>query len=127
MEGRLGGNTTDKVDSLGVDIGLVLISVVFLTDGNAGQRRTLFPEVCHNLTGVDARDGGNTLASAPFSKRLNSGPVAVLHGVVLDDNARGLNVGRLEVSEQAMLIAGGRGDTVVADQRLSEDEDLATV
>ncbi len=32
-----------------------------------------------------------------------------------------------EVPEQAMLVAGVGGNTVVADQRLCEDEDLATV
>jgi hypothetical protein len=53
--------------------------------------------------------------------------VAVLQSVVLNDNARRLNVGRFEVSEQAMLVARVGRNPVVADQRLGEDEDLATV
>jgi hypothetical protein len=127
VEGSLGGHTADEVDSLRVDVGLVLIGIVLLADGNAGQRGTLLTEVCHNLTGVDARDGGDTLTSAPLSQRLDSSPMAVLQSVVLDHNTRRLDVGRLEVSEQAMLIAGRGGDAVVADQRLGEDEDLAAV
>lgn len=53
--------------------------------------------------------------------------MAVLQSIVLDDNARGLDVWGFEVSEQAVLVAGVGGDAVVADQRLCEDEDLATV
>jgi hypothetical protein len=51
----------------------------------------------------------------------------VLQSVILNDDARRLDVGRFEVSEQAMLVARVGGNPVVADQRLGEDEDLATV
>ena len=53
--------------------------------------------------------------------------MAVLHGVVLNYNAGGLDVGRLEMSEQSMFIPGLGGYSIIADQRLSEDENLATV
>jgi len=127
VERSLGGHTADEVDGLGVDVRLIFIGIVLLADGDAGQRGTLLAEVCHNLAGVDARDGRDTLTSTPLGQRLNSSPVAVLQRIVLDNNARRLDVGRLEVSEQAMLVAGGRGDAVVANQRLGEDEDLAAV
>jgi hypothetical protein len=53
--------------------------------------------------------------------------MAVFHGIVLDNDSRSLDVGGLKVSEQAMLIAGSGWDTVVADQWLGEDENLAAV
>lgn len=53
--------------------------------------------------------------------------MAVLQGVILNNNTRGLNVGRLEVSEETVLIAGSGGHTVVANQGLGEDENLAAV
>jgi hypothetical protein len=127
VEGCFSGHTADEVDSLGVDVCLIFVGIVLLTNGDTSQRGTLLAEVCHNLTGVDARDGWNTLTSTPFSKGLDGSPVAVLESIVLHNDARRLNVGRLEVSEQAVLIAGGRGHAVVADQRLGEDEDLAAV
>lgn len=93
VERRLGRDTTDQVNGLGVDESLVLIRIVLLANGDASKRGTLLTEVCDDLTSVNTRDGGNALASAPLSKRLNSGPVAVLQGVVLDDDTRGLDVG----------------------------------
>ena len=127
MEGSLGGHAADQVDGLGVDVGLILIGIVLLSNADASQRRTLLTEICHDLTGVDAGDGWDTLTSAPFGKRLDSSPVAVLQSVVLDDDSRRLNVRRLKISEQAMLIAGSGGDAVVANQWLGEDEDLSAV
>lgn len=53
--------------------------------------------------------------------------MAVLQGIVLNDNARSLDVRGFEVSEQAMLVTGVGRNTVVANQWLCEDEDLATV
>ena len=127
VEGGLGGDAADQVDGLRVDEGLVLVRVVLLADGDAGERGSLLAEVGDHLAGVDAGDGGDALASAPLGKRLDGGPVAVLQGVVLDNDTRGLDVGGLEVAEQTVLVTGSGGHTVVANQRLGEDEDLATV
>lgn len=60
-------------------------------------------------------------------QRLDSSPVAVLHSVVLDNDTRSLDVRRFEVSEQTVLVTGGGGDAVVANQRLCEDKNLSTV
>jgi hypothetical protein len=127
VEGSLGGHPANQIDGLGVNVSLVLVGVVLLANSDASQGRTLLTEVCHNLTCVDARDGGNTLASTPLSERLDSSPMAVLQGIVLHNDTRSLDVGRLKVSEQAVLVTGGRGDAIVANQRLGEDEDLPTV
>jgi hypothetical protein len=127
VERSLCADAADQVDGFGVHVGLVLVGIILLADGDASQRRTLLTEVSYDLTGVNARDGWDTLASAPLRKTFDCGPVAVLERVVLDYNARRLNPWRLKVSEQAMLISGRRGHAVVADERLGEDEDLTTV
>lgn len=127
VEGCLGADSADKIDSLRVDIGLVLISIVLFSDGDAGQRGTLLSEVRDNFTCIDAGDSRNTFPRTPLSKALYGGPMAMLQSVVLDDNARGLNVGGLEVSEQAVLVPSGGRYAVVTNQWLSKDEDLAAV
>jgi hypothetical protein len=127
VEGSLGRHTTDQVNGLRVNVGFILVGIVLLTNGDTCEGRTLLTEVCHNLTRVDAGDGGNTLTSAPLSEGLDCGPVAVLQSIVLDNDTGSLDVGRLEVSEQAMLIACRGRDAVVADQGLSEDENLSTI
>ncbi len=53
--------------------------------------------------------------------------MAVLFGHVGNDNAGALDVGGLEVLEEVVLIALVRGHTVVANERLGEDQDLAAV
>jgi hypothetical protein len=53
--------------------------------------------------------------------------MAVLDSIVLDNNTRRLDVWGLKVSEQAMLVPGRGGDSVVANERLSENEDLSTI
>jgi hypothetical protein len=53
--------------------------------------------------------------------------VTVLQGIILDNDTGGLDVGRLEVSEQTMLIAGSGGNTIVSNQGLGENENLSTV
>lgn len=127
MEWCFGGYTTDEVDGLGVNESLVLIGVVLLADSNTSEGRTLLTKVRYDFTSINARDGRDTLASAPLSKRLNSGPMAVLQGIVLNNDTRGLDIRRFEVSEETVLIAGSGWDSVVANQGLGEDENLATV
>jgi hypothetical protein len=127
VERCLGRDTTNQVDGLRVDKGLVLVGIVLLANGDTSEGRTLLTEVCDDLTSVDTRDSGNTLTGAPLSKRLNSGPVAVLQSVVLNDDTRGLDVGGLEVTQQTVLITGSRRHAVVANQGLGKDENLSTV
>lgn len=93
VEWSLGRHAADQVDGLRVDVRFVLVGIILLANGDTGERRTLLTEVCHNLTGVDARNGRDTLASAPLSQRLNGRPVAVLQGIVLNNDTRGLDVG----------------------------------
>lgn len=127
MEGLLGAHTADKVDTLRVNVGFVLIGIVLFTNGDPGERGTLFTEVGDNGAGVDARDGRNALPLTPLGQALDGGPVAVLLGDIGNDDTRGLDVGRLEVPKQAELITDRRRNAIVADQGLGEDKNLATV
>lgn len=127
VERRLGADLTDKVDLLRIGESLVLVGIVLLTNGDTSQRRTLLTQIGDNGTSVDTRDGGNTLTSTPFSKTLDGRPVAVTLGNIGNDNTSSLKVGGLEVLEQAVTVLLRGGDTIVANQRLGEDQNLAAV
>lgn len=127
VERSLGADLADKVDLLRIGERLILVGIVLFTNGDAGQRRTLFTQIGYNGTGVDARDGRHTLTGTPLAKTLDSSPVAVLLRDIRDDNTSGLNIGRLEVLEQPIGVLFGRGNAIVANQGLGEDQDLATV
>jgi hypothetical protein len=127
VEGSLSGDALDEVDLLWVHEGLVLVGVVFLADCDAGEGGAALAEVGDDGAGVDAGDGGDAFAGAPGGEGFDGRPVAVLEGVVGDDDADALDVGGLEVLEEAVLVALVGGDAVVADEGLGEDEDLAAV
>lgn len=127
VEGSLGADLADEVDLLRVGKGLILVGIVLLTHGDTGQRRTLLPQVGDDFTGVDARDGRNALTSTPFSKTLDSRPVAVALRSIGNDDTGGLQVGRLEILEQTVVVLLEGRDTVVANEGLGEDQNLAPV
>lgn len=126
-EGSLGADALDQVDLARVDEALILISIVLVTNRDPSKGGTLLSEVGDNGTGIDARDGGNTLSGAPLAQTLNGGPVAVVDSNVGDDNTGALNMGGLEVLEEVVLVSGVGGNTIVANEGLGEDEDLASV
>lgn len=126
-KGSLGAHALNEIDLTRVNEGLVLVGVVLLTRGDAGEGGTLLSEVRDNSTRVDSRDGRDAFTSAPLRQTLNSGPVAVLNAVIGHNNTGALDVRALEVLEQVPAISLVRGNTVVANQRLSEDQDLASV
>lgn len=126
-EGSLGADALDQVDLARVDEALILIGIVLVTNGDPSEGGTLLSEVGDNGTGIDARDGGNTLSGAPLSQTLNGGPMAVVDSNVGDDNTGALDVGGLEVLEEVVLVSGVGGNTIVANEGLGEDEDLASV
>lgn len=127
VEGRLGGDALDEVDLLGVHEGFVLVGVVFLADGDAGEGGAALAEVGDDGAGVDAGDGGDAFTSAPGRERLDGGPMAVLEGVVGDDDSDALDVGGLKVLEESELVALVGRHAVVPNEWLGEDEDLAAV
>ena len=127
MEGCLGGDTSDEVDGLGVDVSFVLIRVVLLSNGDASQRRTLLPQEGDNGPGVHPANGWHALSGAPLAQALDSCPMAMMLCNICNDDTCCLNIRRLKVSEKAVLVTGGGRDAVVADQRLCEDQDLATI
>lgn len=127
VERSFGADLADQVDLLRVDESLVLVGIVLLTNGDTGQRGTLLTEVGDNGTGVNTRDGRNTLTGAPLTKTLDSGPVTVLLRNVGDNDTSRLEVGGLEVLEESIGVFLSGGDSVVANQWLGEDQNLATV
>jgi len=127
VEGLLGANLTDQVDLLGIGEGLVLIGIVLLADGDTGEGGTLLTQIGDNSTSVDARNGRDTLTGTPLSQRLDSSPVGVLLGNIGHDDTGGLKVGGLEVFQKTIGVLLRRRHAVVADERLGEDQDLATV
>ncbi len=53
MKGSLGADPLDQVDLFRINESLILISVVLLSNGDPGQRRTLLAQVCDNRTGIN--------------------------------------------------------------------------
>lgn len=127
VEGLLGADLTHQVNLFGVGEGLVLVGIVFLANGDTSEGRTLFTQVGDDGTGVDTRDGRNTLTGTPLAQGLNGSPVAVLLRHIGNNHTGSLQVGGLEVLQEAIGILLSRRHTVVTDQRLGEDQDLATV
>lgn len=128
VEGLLGGHSSHEVDLAGVDEGGVLLGVVLLANGDSAQGRALLSKVGDDGSGVDARDGSDSLSLAPLAKGLDGGPVRVLEGGVSDDDANALDVGGLKVLDETKgvgLLAGGY--SVITDQRLGEDQNLTSV
>lgn len=126
-EGSFRADALDEVDLSGVNKALVFVLIVLFTDGDAGERRTLFSEIGDDVSGVDTRDGGNALTSAPVAERLDGGPMGIFRSNISDYNTGALDVRRLKVLEEVVLVSLVGGDSVVADQGLCEDENLATV
>lgn len=127
VERLLGADLTDQVDLLGVGESLILVGIVLLTNSDTGKGGTLLTQEGDNGTSVDARDSGDALTSTPLAQALNSSPVAVLLSNIGNNNTSGLEVGGLEVLQQTIGVLLGGGHTVVTNQRLGEDQDLATV
>lgn len=127
MEWSFGRDSLDQVNGFRINVCLVLIGIILLTDSDTAQRRALLSEECDNVPGVNTADGWHTLPGAPLRQTLNGGPVTVLGCVICNHNTRRLDVGRLEVSEQTVLVTGGGGNSIVANQWLCEDKNLSTV
>lgn len=126
-ERGLGANTLDEVDLTRVDVTFIFVGVIFITDGNPSEGRTLLSEVGNDGTGINTGDGRDALASAPFTETLDGSPVAVVECDIGDDNSGTLNVWGLKVLEEVELVTFVRGHTVVSNQRLGKDENLAAV
>jgi hypothetical protein len=126
-EGSLGADTLDQVNLTRVDVAFVLVGIILLANGDTGKGRTLLSKEGDDLSGINARDGRHTLSGAPLAEGLDSGPVAVVEGNVGDDNTSALDMGGLEVLEEVELVSLVGRDSVVANQGLSEDENLASV
>lgn len=126
-EGSLSAHPLDEVDLTGIDETLILIGIILVTNRDPGEGGTLLTKVGNDSAGVHSRNGGNALTGAPLAKALDSGPVAILRSDICNHDTSALDVGRLEVLQEVPLVTLVRRDTVVANERLCEDEDLASV
>uniref|UniRef100_A0A1Y1KTY3 Uncharacterized protein n=1 Tax=Photinus pyralis TaxID=7054 RepID=A0A1Y1KTY3_PHOPY len=126
-KGSLGAHTFDKVDLARVDEALVFVGVVFFANGNPSKGGSLFSEESDNLTSIDARNGWDTLTGAPLAQTLDSSPMAVVESYIRNDNASTLNVGGLKMLEKVVLVSLVGGHSVVANERLGENQNLTTV
>lgn len=102
VERSLGGYFLNQVDLLGVYKGFVLVRIVLLSDGDAGEGRALLAEVCDDGTSVDAGDGRNTLTRTPGAERFDGSPVGVTLSSISYDDTDGLQMGRFKVFEEAI-------------------------
>jgi hypothetical protein len=127
VERLLGGDFGYQVDLLGIDERLVLVGIVLVSDGDTGEGGSLLTEVGDDRTGVDTRDGGDSLTLAPVSERLDSGPVRVLFRVVGDDDSSSLDVGGLKVLVKSRLVTDIGRNSVISNQGLGKDENLTAV
>jgi hypothetical protein len=106
VEWSLGRDSLDQINGFRVNVCLVLIGIIFLTDRDAGQRRTLLSEKCDNVSGVDAANGWHALSGTPLGQTLNGGPVTVFDSVICHHHTCCLNIRGFEISEQTVLITG---------------------
>src|SRR5438046_1954678 len=56
VEWCLGADLLDEIDLLRIHKRLILVSIIFLANGDSSQRRTLLSEISHDSTGIDASD-----------------------------------------------------------------------
>lgn len=126
-KGSLGAHTLDQIDLARVDEAFVFVGVVLVTNRNPSKGRTLLSEEGDNLTSINARNGRNTLTSTPGTQALDSSPVAVVESHIGHNNTSTLDVRGLKVLEEAEVVTLVGRHAVVANERLSKDQNLATV
>ena len=127
MEGGFGADLAHEIDLLGVDEGFVLVCVVLFANRDAREGGALFAEEGDDVPSIDACNGGYAFSRRPLTQALHGGPMAVFLGKIGHHDARGLDVGRLEIAQEAVLVARIGGNAIVANQRLCKDEDLAAI
>jgi hypothetical protein len=103
-KGGLGADPLDQVDLAWVTKALILVGIVLVSNGDSRKRRTLFPEVSDNSTGVNSRDSRDAFSRTPDSQTLYSGPMAVLGSIIGHNDTSTLDVRRLEMSQQVPLV-----------------------
>lgn len=127
VERSLGGYLLNQIDLLGVYESFVLVCIILLSNGDSSEGGTLFTEIRDYSPGVDTSYSWDALACTPGAEGFDGSPVRVAFGRVSNDDTDGLQMRRFEVFEETIRVTRIRGDAVVTDERLCEDENLATV
>ena len=95
---------------------------------DASEEGTKLANLLGEGTSIHAVNSGDVVIRERLGQRLLRGPMRVLPRVRTHDETGNVNVVRLKVFGQTMIVDDGLvGDTVVADEGVGEDEDLATV
>ena len=105
VEWGLCADFLDQVDLFRVDEGLILIGIIFFSNGDSGQRRTLLSQECDNGTSINTRDCWHSLASTPLTQAFYSGPMAVFLSIVCHHDTNALDVWGFEVFEKSVIIS----------------------
>lgn len=127
VERSLGGYLLNQIDLLGVYKSFVLVCIILLSNSDTGKGGTLFTEIRDYSTGVNTGYRWNALARTPRAEGFDGGPVRVALSRVSNNDTDGLQMWRFKVFEETIRVTCIRGDAVVTDEGLCEDEDLATV
>ena len=118
----------DEVDFSGIEERFVFVCIIFFANNDSSKTGSAFSEKSDDGTGIDSGNSRDTRTGTPGRKRLDGCPVRVFGCVVGDNNACALDGGGFKVSEEIVFITFVyRGDSIVSEERLSEDEDLAFV
>lgn len=127
MEWRLGADFSDQVDLLWINKCLIFILVVLFSDADPSKTGSLLSQVSDNSSSVNTSNGWDAFSRAPLAQAFDGGPVRVFLCHIRDDHANSLNVGTFEVLIEPVLISVAGRDTIVPNQRLGKDQDLAPI
>ena len=115
MEGGLRADSSHQIDLFRVDESLVLVLIIFFTNRDPCQARTLVSQKCDDGSSINAGDGWHALPRTPLAQALDSSPVRVFFSSIGNHHTAGLDVGALEVFEQVIFVPHSCWNTVVAD------------
>jgi len=127
VEWRFGANLSNEIDLLRIDECLVLVLVVFLPNGDSSQAGTLLSKLGDNGSGINTSDGGHAFPCTPLAQALHRGPMGISLCDVRNNHSHSLDIGALEIFQKAVLVPGIRRHTIVANKRLGEDQNLASI
>lgn len=123
----LGADFADEIDLFGINEGFVLILVVFFSNSDSGQTGTLLPQIGDDGSSVHSSDGGHTLPGTPLTQAFHRSPVGIFLCNIRNNHSHSLDVRALEILQKSILVPGVRGDPVVTNEGLGENQNLASV
>ena len=87
----------------------------------------MLAEFLRQRAGIDAIDAGDMFLLEPVAEAALRVPVAIFAAIIADDDSFGMNLLAFHEGREAVRLEGARRDTVVANQRVSQDHQLSGV